>query len=88
MQHVHDVARTHLHNSAKRQEQTCDTKVKANQYDVGDLVWSETVVGQLNIAPKLRVPYKGLYMIWKQLGALDYELHMDQGKTKMCIITG
>ena len=42
----------------------------------------ETDIGQLNIAPKLRVPYEGPYMIWKWLGALDCELHMDHGKTK------
>ena len=83
MQHAHDVARTHLHDSSKRQKQIYDAKVKANQYEVGDLVWMETDIGQLNIAPKLKVPYEGPYMIWKQLGALDYELHMDHGKTKV-----
>ena len=72
-----------MHDSAKRQKQIYDAKVKANQYDVRDLVWLETDVGQLNIAPKLRVPYEGPYMIWKQLGALDYELHMDHRKTKV-----
>ena len=43
----------------------------------------ETDIGQLNIAPKLRVAYEGLYMTGKQLGALDYELHMDHEKTKV-----
>ena len=66
IQHAHDVARTHLHDSAKRQKQIYDAKVKANQYDVGDLVWLETDVEQFfNIAPKLRIPYEGPYMIWK-----------------------
>ena len=37
----------------------------------------------MNIAPKLRVPYEGPYMIQKQLGALDYELHIDHGKMKV-----
>ena len=82
MQHDHDVARTHLHDSAKRQKQMYDAKVKVNQYEVGDLVWMETDIGQSNIAPKLTVPYEGPYMIWKQLDALDYELHMDHGKIK------
>ena len=40
-------------------------------------------IGQLNIAPKVRVSYKGPYMIWKWLGAWDYELHMDHEKTKV-----
>ena len=44
MQHAHDVARIHLHDSAKRQKQTYDAKVKANQYDIGDIVWLETYV--------------------------------------------
>ena len=43
----------------------------------------ETGTGQLNIILKFRVPYEGPYMIRKQLGALDYELHMDHGKTKV-----
>ena len=50
MQHAHDVARKHLHNSAKRQKQAYAVKVEANQYDVGDLVWFETDIKQLNIA--------------------------------------
>ena len=45
LQHAHDVARTHLCDSAKRQKQTYDAKVKANQYEVGDLVWMETDIG-------------------------------------------
>ena len=53
MQHAHDVARTHLYDSAKRQKQIYDAKVKANQYEVGDFVWMETDIGQSNIGPKL-----------------------------------
>ena len=76
LQHAHDVARNHLHDSAKRQKQIYNARVKANQYEVGDLVWMETDIGQLDITPKLRVPYKGPYMIRKQLDPLDYEGHM------------
>ena len=36
----------------------------------------ETDIGQLDIAPKLRVPFEGPYMVWKWLGALDYEVNM------------
>ena len=46
-------------------------------------MWIETDIGQSNIALKLRIPYEGLYMIQKWLGALDYELHMDCEKTKV-----
>ena len=43
----------------KGRRQIYDAKVKANQYEVGDLMWMETNIGQLHIAPKLRVPYEG-----------------------------
>ena len=46
-------------------------------------MWMETDIGQLNIAAKLKVLYEGPYIIRKQLGALDYELHMDHGKMKV-----
>ena len=58
--------------------------LKANQYEVGDLVWMETNIGQLDITPKLRVPYEGPYMIRKWLGPLDYEVHMFCGSPKNC----
>ena len=63
LQHAHDVARNHLHDLAKIQKQIYNARVKANQYEVGDLVWMETNTGQLDITPKLRVPYEGPYMI-------------------------
>ena len=83
LQHAHDVARIHLHDSAKRQKQIYNVKVKANQYEVRDLMWMETDIGRLDIAPKLKVPYKGPYMVWKRLGALDYEVHMFHGSPKI-----
>ena len=43
----------------------------------------ETAIGQLDITPKLRVPYEGPYMIWKWLGPLDYEVHMFHGNPKI-----
>ena len=45
MQHALDVARTYLHDSAKRQKQIYDAKVMANQYDVGDLVCWKLMLG-------------------------------------------
>ena len=82
LQHAHDVARSHLHDLAKRQKQMYNATVKANQYEVRDLVWMETNIGQLDIAPKLRVPYERPYKIQKQLGPLNYEVHMFQGNPK------
>ena len=83
LQHAHDVARNYLHDLAKRQKQIYDAKVKANQYEVGDLVWMETDIGQMDITPKLRVPYEEPYMVWKHLGLLDYEVHMFHGNPKI-----
>ena len=59
LHHAHDVARNHLHDSAKRQKQIYNARVKANQYEVGDLVWMETNIGQLDITPKLRSHTRG-----------------------------
>ena len=83
LQHAHDVARNHLHDLAKRQKQIYNARMKANQYEVGYLVWMETDIGQLDKTPKLRVPYEGPYMIWKQLGLLDYEVHIFCGNSKI-----
>ena len=46
-------------------------------------MWMETDIGQLHIAPKLRVPYKGPYMVRRWLGALDYEVHTFCGNSKI-----
>ena len=43
----------------------------------------ETDIRQLHVAPKLRVPYEGPYMILKKLGTLDYELYLEKGKHKV-----
>ena len=83
LQHAHNVARNHLHDSAKRQKQIYSARVKANQYEVRDLVWMGTDIGQLDVTPKLRVPYEGPYMIWKWLGLLNYEVHMFCGNPKI-----
>ena len=56
LQHAHDVARSNLHDLAKRQKQIYNARVKANQYEVRDLVWMDTNFGQLDITLKLRVP--------------------------------
>ena len=60
-----------------------DVKVNSQEYEVGDLVWLETDIGQLDVTPKLRVPYKGPYMIWRVTGPLDYELYISKNKKKI-----
>ena len=54
MQHAHDVARKHLEKSATRQKELYDVKVKLETYTPGSLVWYQTEMGQLKVAPKLK----------------------------------
>ena len=44
-----------------------DEKISVNEYDIGNLVWMETDISQLDIAPKLRVPYEGPFMVWRRV---------------------
>lgn len=83
MQHAHDIARENLGVAAKRQKDLYDAKAKMTPYTIGDLVWMETDVGQLDITPKLRVPYEGPFMVWRRVGPLDYELYLDRRKKKV-----
>ena len=83
MQKAHDVARAYLGKAARRYKEMYDTKVNQNEYSIGDLVWLETDISQLDITPKLRVPYEGPYMIWRKVGPLDYELYMSRDKKKI-----
>ena len=39
MQHAHEVARKHLSCPAKCSKEIYDTKILANQYQLGDVVW-------------------------------------------------
>ena len=83
MQHAHDIAREHLGTSAKRNKDLYDVKLSMEQYNVGDLVWLETDIGQSKTAPKLRVPYEGPSMVWKRMGPFDYDLYILHGKWKI-----
>ena len=83
MQHAHDIAREHLGTAMKRSKELYDQKISENEYSVGDLVWMETDISQLDITPKLRVPYEGPYMIWRKIGPLDYELYISKKEKKI-----
>ena len=58
MQKAHDVTRTHLGASARRQKQCYDAKMCFYKFKVGDLVWYATNRSQLHQAPKLRKPFE------------------------------
>ena len=83
MQHAHDIAREHLGTAMKQSKDLYDQKISENEYSVGDLVWMETDIRQLDITPKLRVPYEGPYMIWRKIVPLDYELYISKKEKKI-----
>ncbi len=58
-------------------------KLKLQKYNVGDLVWLETDISQLDVAPKLHVLFEGPYMVYRKLSDLDYELYMVPKKFKL-----
>ena len=83
MQHAHDVAREHLGVAMRRSKDLYDEKISVNEYDIDDLVWMETDISQLDIAPKLRVPYEGPFVVWRMVGPLDYELYISKNQKKL-----
>ena len=83
MQHAHDVTREHLGVAMRHYKDLYDERISVNEYDVGDLVWMETDISQLDIAPKLRVPYEGPFMVWRKVGPLDYELYISKNQRKI-----
>lgn len=85
MQHAHELARKHLSAVGRRQKQSYDAKLSFHRYSEGDLVWYLTDIGQLHIAPKLRVPYEGPYLVVKKLNDLDYMIQMDEKGKKRVI---
>lgn len=84
MQHAHHVARQHLQSSARRQKQNYDAKQLFYEYEPGELVWCLTDISQLDIAPKLRKPYEGPYVVLDRYSKLDYLIQFnDRGKKKV-----
>ena len=84
MQKAHDVAREHIGSAAKRQKETYDVKRALHTYKVGDYIWFYTDVGQLGMAPKLRSPYEGPYLVIKKINDLNYMIQLDgKGRKKV-----
>ncbi len=46
-------------------------------------MWLETDISQLDVAPKLCVPFKGPYIVYRKLSHLNYELYMAPKKFKL-----
>ena len=77
MQQAHDIAREHLHNAALKQKRNHDFKINYNTYHPGDLIWMRSDRTQLGIAPKLRRPYEGPYLVLQKVNDLDYVIQLD-----------
>ena len=54
------------------------------KYKYGDLVWYTTGIKHLHLAPKLRVPLEGPYLVLDKISDLDYCIQLDaKGKQKV-----
>ena len=63
LKEAHDVARKHIKMAAKRQKQTYDTKVKQQNYKVGDLVWRNQKKNTPGIKAKIARHWSGPWAI-------------------------
>ena len=78
LKRAHELARTHLRSASKRQKELYDMKIHTFEYKIGDCVWYETHRNQFHMAPKLRSPYQGPYVIYGKSG-INYRLIMEDG---------
>ncbi len=84
MQRAHEVARDHLQHRACRLDQSADARPPLHRYEVGDLAWYLTEMGQMALAPKLRVPYLGPVLILRQVTPFNYLIQLDDtGKQRL-----
>ena len=82
LQQGHDVARKHIHTSAKRQKDNYDHRLNFNKYQPGDVVWCKTGYRKEGICAKLQSIYSGPFMVSKCLSPLCYQIMVNQeGKT-------
>ena len=72
LQHAHEVARKHLQASSKRQKDSYDAKKSFHRFEPGDYVWYATARNQLQMAPKLRKPFEGPFVVLKRINDLVY----------------
>lgn len=72
MIHAREVAHQHLEAATKRQKEYYDAGQTFQQYKAGDLVWCLSQLNQLGMAPKLRNPYDGPFLVLKKMNDLNY----------------
>ena len=78
MQHAHEIARKHLHTSAKRQSEIYDSKLSVYKYKVGDLVWVAQEGCKPGLSPKLQASYRGPCLIVHKHNDLDYRVRLSR----------
>ena len=77
MQHAHELARQKLQASSKRQKETYDAKISFHRYSPGNFVWYASEINQLHLAPKLRNPFDGPFVVVKKLNDLLYRVQFN-----------
>ena len=85
MQHAHELARAHLKVNAEHHKRDYDAKLNFVVYRLGELVWPLSDRTQLAIAPKLRCPYEGPYLVLKRVNDLDYVIQLDAKGTRRLV---
>lgn len=81
MQLAHEVARKNLVAANKRQKEYYDARATFHKFNVGDLVWYASELSQLHLAPKLRNPYNGPFLIVRKLNDLNYRIQFNKKGT-------
>ena len=84
MHQAHDIAQKYLGKNAIWLKEHYDAKCTVTECKHGELVWHATYIKQLHLAPKLWVPFEGLYLILDKIRYLDYYIQLDaKGKQKV-----
>ena len=87
MQHAHELAhaREHLKVNAEHRKRDYDAKLNFVVYRPAELVWLLFDRTQLAIAPKLRCPYEGPFLVLKWVNDLDYVIQLDAKGTRRLV---
>jgi transposase InsO family protein/DNA-binding MarR family transcriptional regulator len=82
---AHDVARKHLHNSAKRSKEIYDHRLSFHLYEVGDVVWCVHESRKVGVTPKLEKRYEGPYLITSKLSTINFVIQLNQEGDQRCV---
>ena len=85
MEKAHDMTRKYLQSNAKRHKVIHDTKLNAQNYQVGDQVWYLNEIRKEGVSPKLLRPYTGPCVIIQKMNNLDFYIQLDKKGTKRLV---